>query len=277
MHADAIATTHTRNLELSQSIHEQGVLVSKDRLKPNGASGRSRPGPPLQRWTRAMLRRPVRWLWPVTVSNAEHVPSDGAAILCPNHLSFFDSVLMMLTFDRPIYFIGKSEYLDSWKTRRLLPAMGMIPIDRDCGPRAMIALDAAAEVLHSGALLCIYPEGTRSRDGRLYRGYTGAARLAATVGCPIVPVGINGTADIQPPGTRVPRVRQCCSLTIGRPLSAVAGGENRRASARTTTDELMRRIAELTGQVYVPHHAQRVRPVETVPEPSARHLVPALS
>lgn len=224
-----------------------------------------------------MLRRPVRWLWPVAVSNADHVPSNGAAILCPNHLSFFDSVLMMLTFDRPIYFIGKSEYLDSWKTRRLLPAMGMIPIDRDCGPRAMIALDAAAEVLHDGALLCIYPEGTRSRDGRLYRGYTGAARLAATVGCPIVPVGISGTADIQPPGTRVPRVRQRCSLTIGEPLTSITADENRRASARANTDELMRRIAELTGQEYVPHHAQRVRPTDVAAEVPLRHLVPALS
>ena len=226
---------------------------------------------------RAVLRWPVRCLWPVAVSNAEQVPADGAAILCPNHLSFFDSVLMLLMFDRPIYFIGKSEYLDSWKTRRLLPALGMIPIDRDCGPRAMIALDAAAEVLHDGALLCIYPEGTRSRDGRLYRGYTGAARLAATVGCPIVPIGIKGTAEIQPPGTRVPRVRQRCSVIIGERLPSITSGENRRAGVRATTDELMRRIAELSGQEYVPHHAQRVRPVKAVPEPAQRYLVPALS
>lgn len=206
---------------------------------------------------RALLRRPIRLLWPVEVTGAEHLPA-GAAILCPNHLSFFDSVLMMLTFDRPVHLIGKAEYLDSWKTRRLFPAMGMIPIDRDSGARAMIALDAAAAVLRDGALLCIYPEGTRSRDGRLHRGYTGAARLAATVGCPLLPIGIVGTAELQPPGARFPRLRRRCAIAVGHPLTPDASTGAPRRTARSITDELMHRIAGLSGQEYVAHYAARV-------------------
>ncbi len=200
----------------------------------------------------------MRLLWPVELSGIEHVPSSGPAILCPNHLSFFDSVFMMLCFDRPVYFIGKSEYLTSWTTRRLFPALGMIPIDRDSGTRAMVALDTAAAVLHEGAVLCIYPEGTRSRDGHLHRGYTGAARLAASVGCPLVPVGIRGTAELQPPGARLPRMRRRCAIAVGAPL-ADTGGEPRKSAARSVTDELMRRIASLSGQEYVAHYSARPR------------------
>ena len=192
------------------------------------------------------------------------MPESGPAVLCPNHLSFFDSVLMMMSFDRPVYFIGKADYLDSWKTRWLFPALGMIPIDRDSGSRAMVALDAAADILRDGALLCVYPEGTRSRDGDLHRGYTGAVRVATTVGCPILPVGIVGTLDIQPPGSSLPRPRQACSVSIGEPLvTAAAEIDSRRNSARAITNELMERIAELSGQRYVAEYSARTaRPAD---------------
>ncbi len=219
-----------------------------------------REGPPLQRWARTLLRRPIRLLWPVDLAGSDHLPTTGAAIVCPNHLSFFDSVFMMLTFERPVYFIGKSEYLNSWTTRHLFPALGMIPIDRDCGARAMIALDAAAAVLQQGAVLCIYPEGTRSRDGRLHRGYTGAARLAAAIGCPLVPVGIRGTAELQPPGARLPRPRRRSSISVGAPLHFDRADGPARGAARATTDQLMQRIAELSGQEYVAHYSPRPRP-----------------
>lgn len=217
-------------------------------------------GPALQRAARALLRTPVRLLWPCTRAGFESVPEHGPAVLCPNHLSFFDSVLMVVSLDRPVYFIGKADYLDSWKTRRLFPALGMIPIDRDSGTRAMLALDAAADVLRDGALLCVYPEGTRSRDGRLHRGYTGAARVAAAVGCPILPVGLVGTDEIQPAGARVPRPRRACSISIGAPLDASSiEPDSRRNVARALTDELMARIAALSGQEYVAQYSSRSR------------------
>lgn len=230
----------------------------------------------LQHWARVVLRAPARLLWPVQVTGADRLPSSGPAVLCPNHLSFFDSVLMALTFDRPVHFIGKAEYLESWWSRRLFPAMGMIPIDRDSGAKAMIALDAAASVLHDGALLCIYPEGTRSRDGRLHRGHTGAARLAASVGCPLFPIGIKGSADVQPPGTALPRLRRRCAVAVGEPVVTDRANGSNRHTARAATDEVMRRIAALSGQDYLPHYATRPRrdqPVTT----STKRPYPAVS
>jgi 1-acyl-sn-glycerol-3-phosphate acyltransferase len=215
-------------------------------------------GPVLQRAARALLRVPVRRLWPTSVSGLDTVPRAGPAVLCANHLSFFDSVVMMMTLERPVYFIGKAEYLDSWKTRRLFPALGMIPIDRDNGAKAALALDTATDVLRGGALLCVFPEGTRSRDGHLHRGYIGAARVAITVGCPILPVGIVGTREIQPPGARLPRPGRTCSVSIGAPVVAsdieVSG---RRSASRALTNQVMERIAELSGQRYVADHHSR--------------------
>ena len=219
-------------------------------------------GPVLQRAARALLRAPIRLFWPTSVTGRDTIPLNGPAVLCANHLSFFDSVVMMMTFDRPVYFIGKADYLDSWKTRRLFPALGMIPIDRDNGARAAVALDAATEVLRRGALLCVFPEGTRSRDGNLHRGYIGAARVAISAGCPILPVGIVGTREIQPPGARLPRPG-ACSVSIGDPLVASGVEVNgRRSAARALTNQVMEHIAQLSGQQYVAEHHSRAAVVE---------------
>jgi len=191
------------------------------------------------------------------LAGTEHLPSADGAILCPNHLSFFDSVFMALLLDRPVHFIGKAEYLDRWATRHVFPAMGMIPIDRDNGAKAIVSLASAASILEQGGLLCIYPEGTRSRDGLLHRGHTGAARLAAAVGCPIIPVGIVGTAEIQPPDVVMPRLGLRCSISIGAPIPAPAPD---RRSVRAATDTVMARIAELSGQEYVASYSRRPAP-----------------
>jgi 1-acyl-sn-glycerol-3-phosphate acyltransferase len=215
-------------------------------------------GPLLQRAARAVLRAPARRLWPTAVTGLDTVPCEGPAVLCANHLSFFDSVVMVMTLERPVYFIGKAEYLDSWKTRRLFPALGMIPIDRENGAKAVLALNTATEVLRSGALLCVFPEGTRSRDGNLHRGYIGAARVAITVGCPILPVGIVGTREIQPPGVRLPRLGRACSVSIGAPVvvgDVEVGG--RRSASRALTNQVMERIAQLSGQRYIAEHHSR--------------------
>jgi 1-acyl-sn-glycerol-3-phosphate acyltransferase len=212
------------------------------------------PATPLQRVARRLLAPPTRRAWPVELSGTEHIPTHGGAILCPNHRSFFDSVFLALLLERPVYFIGKAEYLDSWTTRRLFPAMGMIPIERDNGAKAMVTLASAASIVERGALLCIYPEGTRSRDGLLHRGHTGAARLAAAVGCPIVPVGIVGTAEIQPPDVAMPRLGGRCTISFGAPIDAP---EPDRRSVRTATDEVMARVAALSGQEYVATYSRR--------------------
>src|SRR3954451_6697163 len=158
-------------------------------------------------------------LWTINREGFDRLPTDGPAILAPNHISFLDSAFLMLNVPRNISFVGKAEYMDSWKTKYLFPAMGMIPIDRAGGDKSQAALDTAERVLRRGELFGIFPEGTRSRDGFLYKGRTGAARLALKVGCPIFPVGVVGTREIQPPDAKMPKLRKPCTITIGRPIN----------------------------------------------------------
>src|ERR671912_1217316 len=132
----------------------------------------------MQRTSRRLLGPVARRLWKIDMRGYEQLPDEGPAILCPNHISFIDSVFLMLTLPRPISFVGKAEYMDDWKTKYLFPALGMIPIDRSGGNASQAALDAATQILERGELFGIYPEGTRSRSGQLHRGHTGPARLA---------------------------------------------------------------------------------------------------
>src|SRR6478735_1209128 len=171
-----------------------------------------------QRRVRRVLGPLARLVWDIRTEGFDRLPTDGPAILCPNHISFLDSAFLMLNVPRNISFVGKAEYMDSWKTKYLFPAMGMIPIDRTGGEKSTAALDTAEQVLRRGELFGIFPEGTRSRDGRLYKGRTGAARLAMKLGCPIFPVGIRGTDDIQPPDAKFPKLRGSCTFEIGRPI-----------------------------------------------------------
>jgi 1-acyl-sn-glycerol-3-phosphate acyltransferase len=142
--------------------------------------------------------------------------------------------------------------MDSWKTKYLFPALGMIPIDRKGGRASSAALDAAERVLRRGELFGIFPEGTRSRDGYLYKGHTGAARLALKVGCPLFPVGIVGTDKIQPPDAKLPKLRQECRITIGRPgrVERYQDRADDRFVFRQIIDEVMFEIREMTGQTY---------------------------
>ena len=191
-------------------------------------------------------------LWKFELEGFERLPDEGPAILCPNHVSFLDSAFLMLHVSRNISFVGKSEYMDSWKTKYLFPLMGMIPIDRGGGNRSRAALDTAEAVLRRGELFGIFPEGTRSRDGILHKGRTGAARLALKIGCPLYPVGMIGTREIQPPDAKVPKLGGACTIKIGRPVNV----ERYRSRTdvhmvlRQITDELMFEIRELTGQEY---------------------------
>jgi 1-acyl-sn-glycerol-3-phosphate acyltransferase len=169
--------------------------------------------------------------------------------------------------------VGKAEYMDSWKTKHLFPALGMIPIDRGGGSATERALDTAAGVLERGELFGIYPEGTRSRDGRLHKGHTGPARLAVRTGAPIVPVGILGTVAIQPPAAKVPRPFKPVTIRFGRPIRPeryVGRGEDHLAY-RQMIDEVMFEIRALTDQEYVDTYATKkaeALPAEVAQVPS---------
>lgn len=221
-----------------------------------------------QRRARRVVGPVARRLWHIDLDGFDRLPAEGPAILCPNHISFLDSAFLMLTLPRNISFVGKAEYMDSWKTKFLFPAMGMIPIDRSGGDKSRAALDTAAVVLGRGELFGIFPEGTRSRDGLLYKGRTGAARLAMEVGCPIFPVGIVGTDAIQPPGAKAPKPFKRCSITIGRPIRPERYRDRREPHLawRSMTDEVMFEIREMTGQQYRDHYAgQKVETSTDVP------------
>ncbi len=221
-----------------------------------------------QRRTRSVLGPVARKVWTIDRRGYDLLPDEGPAILCPNHISFLDSAFLMLTVPRNISFVGKAEYMDSWKTKFVFPAMGMIPIDRAGGDKSQSALDTAAAVLRRGELFGIFPEGTRSRDGRLYKGRTGAARLALEINCPIFPVGIVGTDAIQPPGAKAPKPFKHCSITIGRPIRPERYRDRREPhlACRSMIDEVMFEIREMTGQEYSNHYAgQQVETSVEVP------------
>jgi 1-acyl-sn-glycerol-3-phosphate acyltransferase len=197
--------------------------------------------------------------WRIQAEGLEHVPRTGPAILCPNHISVIDSFLLPWVLPRPVTFVGKAEYLDDWKTRRLFPALGMIPIERGGGDQARAAMAAARAVLERGELFGIYPEGTRSRDGRLYKGHTGAARLAVETGAPILPVGIVGTREIQPPGKPYPQPFRSATIRIGPPIDVSRYLRRGQGAAiyRPVIDDVMFEIRALSGQEYVNTYANR--------------------
>jgi len=216
---------------------------------------------------RAIVRPAMRALWRINVTGLHHVPEDGPAIFCPNHISFIDSLVLPCVLPRQISYVGKSEYMDSWKTRYLFPAVGMIPIDRGGGTASQRALDTAARILERGELFGIYPEGTRSRDGYLHKGRTGAARLALRTGAPIIPVGIKGTDAMQPAGAPLPKPFVSCQVNIGAPIDVSRYRERAddRLVLRQLIDEVMFEIRKLSGQEYVDTYAGKAAEGESAP------------
>ena len=206
---------------------------------------------------KAVLTPLFRAAWRFDLQGLENIPATGGAILCPNHTSVLDSFFVPAMLPRRVTYVGKAEYMDDWKTRRLFPALGMIPIDRTGGDAAERALATAQRLLENGELFGIYPEGTRSRDGRLYRGKTGPARLALRTGAPIIPIGIKGAREVMPPDARFPRLRLPVTITFGRPIdvSRYRDRVNDRLVLRQIMDEVMYEIRELSGQEYVNEYA----------------------
>jgi 1-acyl-sn-glycerol-3-phosphate acyltransferase len=199
------------------------------------------------------------------VVGLEHVPKQGPVILASNHLSFIDSIFLPLVVDRPVVFLAKSEYftgkgLKGWATRLFFQAANQLPIDRSGGKASEASLNTGLRVLGEGSILGIYPEGTRSPDGRLYRGRTGVARMVLEAGVPVVPVAMIGTAEVMPIGTRVPKVRRV-GIVFGEALdfSRFEGMEGDRFVLRSVTDELVYDLRALSDQEYVDVYASSVR------------------
>ena len=202
----------------------------------------------------AVLPPALKAIWRPTVRGLEHVPRTGGVILASNHLSFVDSVVIPSVAPRKVVFLAKSDYftgpgLRGMASRVWFEGLGMLPVDRDDTQAAIDSLDTALEVLGKGEAFGIYPEGTRSRDGRLYRGRTGVAHLALTAGVPVVPVGLQGTDKIQPVGSRFPKLAKV-TVKFGRPLDFTgrADGVPLGRARREVTDEIMAAIQALSGQ-----------------------------
>ncbi|MFG1784202.1 lysophospholipid acyltransferase family protein [Rhodococcus oryzae] len=212
-----------------------------------------------------------------TIEGAEHIPSDGPAILASNHQAVMDSFYLPLRSPRRITFLAKSEYftgtgLKGRFQRWFFSAVGQVPIDRTGADAAQDALNAGMKVLGGGNLLGIYPEGTRSPDGRLYKGKTGMARMALQSGVPVIPVAMIGTDKLNPIGSRFPRFAKIV-IKVGEPIdfSRFNGMGGNRFVERAVTDEVMYKLMALSGQEYVDIYAATLKnkPAETaVPAPA---------
>jgi 1-acyl-sn-glycerol-3-phosphate acyltransferase len=193
-------------------------------------------------------------IWRPTIEGLDNIPRTGGLILASNHLSFADSLVIPIVAPRKVVFLAKGEYftgtgVKGFISREWFGGLGMVPVDRHDTKAAMESLDIALEVLDRGEAFGIYPEGTRSRDGRLYRGRTGVAHLALTAGVPVVPVGLTGTEDLQPVGARLPR-RAHVTVRFGEPIDFTGRFEGvpLGKARREATDEIMAAIRKLSGQ-----------------------------
>ena len=213
----------------------------------------------------------VRTAFRPWVIGHENIPKTGAVIVASNHLSFIDSVFLPLMIDRQISFLAKSDYytgkgVKGWLTKTFMKSAGMLPIDRSGGKASEASLQTGLGVLAQGEVLGIYPEGTRSPDGRLYRGRTGVARMILEGNVPVVPVAMIDTEKAMPIGRRIPKVRRI-GIAVGTPLdfSRFHGMEGDRFILRSITDEIMYELNQLSGQEYVDVYATSVKEKRLTP------------
>ena len=207
----------------------------------------------------------LRLIFRPWVRGMENIPASGAVILASNHLSFSDSIFLPLQSRRPVVFLAKSEYftgkgIKGALVRWFFKATGQLSIDRSGGKASEASLNTGLGVLSQGLVLGIYPEGTRSPDGKLYRGRTGIARMSLESKVPVIPVAMIDTEKVQPIGKRFPRIRRV-GIAVGTPLdfSRFDGMEGDRIVLRAVTDEIMYELAKLSGQEYVDSYASSVK------------------
>lgn len=217
-------------------------------------------------WSKFVLLGPLmRLLCRPTIEGLENIPEKGAAILASNHLAVVDSFFLPLLVPRRITFLAKREYFTApgvvgFLKKQFFTGVGQVPVDRSGGSAAQDAMDTAVRLLREGKLLGIYPEGTRSPDGRLYKGKTGVARMALQAGVPVVPVAMIGTDKVNPIGSRIWKPHPV-HIRVGEPLgfSRYAGMAGDRFIERSMTDEIMYSLMELSGQTYVDLYAASVK------------------
>lgn len=223
---------------------------------------------------KAILKPLLKLIYGIRVEGLENVPRKGSAIIAANHLSFLDSFFIPLVIKRRrMTYLAKADYFKSWKTAWFFRSAGQIACEREGGKKSEQSLQIALEVLGGGNLLGIYPEGTRSPDGRLHRGRTGVARLALASGTIVVPCGVIGTDVVMPKNRKFPRLlhrgrRISVKVRFGKPLdfSRYEGQERDRFVLRSITDEIVYEIMRLSGQEYVDEYASRTA---TVPLPES--------
>ncbi len=204
------------------------------------------------------------------VEGREHLPKRGPVILACNHRSFLDSIFIPLVVRRRVTFVAKAEYFDDPKTAWFFRGCGQIPIRREGGSASERALASATDVLLKGNVFGIYPEGTRTRDGKLHRGHTGVARLALRCNAAVVPIGMIGSDEVQPIDSKMPKLFRRVTIRFGRPVEPqrYAGMENDRLALRELTDEVMYEISQLSGYEYVDSYA--TKHAEDIPSDVAR-------
>ncbi|MFE5604329.1 lysophospholipid acyltransferase family protein [Streptomyces coelicoflavus] len=214
---------------------------------------------------KAVLGPIMRLMCRTRVEGVENIPGDGPVILAGNHLTFIDSVIMPLACDRQVFFIGKDEYVTGKGLKGRLMAwfftgVGMVPVDRDGGRGGVAALMTGRRILEEGHVFGIYPEGTRSPDGRLYRGRTGIARLTLMTGAPVVPFAVIGTDKLQPGGAGLPRPGRV-TVRFGEAMefSRYEGMDRDRYVLRAVTDSVMTEVMRLSGQEYVDMYASKAK------------------
>jgi 1-acyl-sn-glycerol-3-phosphate acyltransferase len=208
----------------------------------------------LYRFLKLTLEPYLRWAYRFETEGDGNFPEEGGVIVVGNHVSFMDSFWIPMCTDRRVVFLAKSEYFESWKTAWFFRSLGMIPLKRGVRHKADAALQAGVECLEAGGVLGLYPEGTRSLDGRLHRGRTGVARLALASACPVVPVGLVGSGDVMPKQAKLPKFRGKVIARIGEPMR-FEGREANHVNLRGITDDIMRRLSELSGQEYVDEYS----------------------
>ncbi len=253
-------------------------VTSPDRPEPVEAE----PSPPREvgatyAFGRFVVAPLARMVYRPRVEGRDNVPRQGPVIIASNHLSFIDSVAIPVAAPRPVHFLAKASYFEGrgmggWLTREFFRAIGASPVHRGAGQAALDALDQQRRLLDEGFAVALYPEGTRSTDGRLYKGRTGVAFLALQTGAPVVPVGLVGTDKVMPVGAKFPSLRERVTVRFGAPLDLAHHGPASSGRARRlATDDIMKAIHALSGQEFanayneVPAHGAVERIKQVLP------------